>query len=301
MHGNSRTIFDIIDIYNSWSSQTYEGNRISHTIGIDNSSTASGVTIQSISSIDFSKVIGSGKDTILILSKSGCIDRIEELKNYNEDMKKLFAPISMVNIADWTGEQDRVAIALTRNGEILLFKNKQLVFAKRRGTWNYFPHAMLSKQITFASVGDVGKNIRESLYLTALDVAFSRSGGCLGLVEDKSKLKGIVNECDFLHTPEDKSKVCECANILCKKKKIYNIPRVIRAEMCAIDGALAVDVKGDILTTGAILQIKETSDSGGGRTAAAKTFGKYGVGIKISNAGYIDIYKVNTPDKLRFA
>ena len=78
-------------------------------------------------------------------------------------------------------------------------------------------------------------------------------------------------------------------------RKFYEIPRRIRAELCAIDGAVLLDSEGEVLTVGAILKTKGNASNGGGRTAAAQTLAKSGTGIKISHDGYIEIYKGAKP------
>ena len=78
-------------------------------------------------------------------------------------------------------------------------------------------------------------------------------------------------------------------------KKFYEIPRRIRVELCAIDGAVLLDSEGEVLTVGAILKTKGNAANGGGRTAAAQALAKSGTGIKISHDGYIEIYKGSKP------
>ena len=56
-----------------------------------------------------------------------------------------------------------------------------------------------------------------------------------------------------------------------------------------MDGATILNKKGDILAVGAIIQ-NESGSYGGGRGAAAKRLSKYGMAIKISTDGYIEVY-----------
>jgi hypothetical protein len=64
------------------------------------------------------------------------------------------------------------------------------------------------------------------------------------------------------------------------------IPRLIRMELAAIDGALLIDEHGKIISVGTILNIKSGSESGG-RLAAACELSKLGIGIKVSQDGSI--------------
>ncbi len=72
-------------------------------------------------------------------------------------------------------------------------------------------------------------------------------------------------------------------------KKFFNLDRKLRTELVSMDGATILNKKGDILAVGAIIQ-NESGSYGGGRGAAAKRLSKYGMAIKISTDGYIEVY-----------
>ena len=76
------------------------------------------------------------------------------------------------------------------------------------------------------------------------------------------------------------------------KKKFHEIPRLLRMELAAIDGATLISREEKFISIGAILRLhdNEVSSTGGGRTLAAMSLGKFGLGIKISNDGYIKFY-----------
>ena len=59
--------------------------------------------------------------------------------------------------------------------------------------------------------------------------------------------------------------------------------------MIALDGACILDCKGGVYSFGAIIR-NESGSSGGGRGAAAKKLSSYGMAIKISTDGYIEVY-----------
>ncbi|MGN1227200.1 MAG: hypothetical protein ACI4TX_00995, partial [Christensenellales bacterium] len=84
---------------------------------------------------------------------------------------------------------------------------------------------------------------------------------------------------DFLKS--DKAiKVCSLIKII-NGKKFHELDRKLRADLLGIDGATIIDHEGNILCIGAIVEI-EAGSSGGGRLAAARTLGKYGVSMKVS-------------------
>lgn len=76
------------------------------------------------------------------------------------------------------------------------------------------------------------------------------------------------------------------------KDNIYfpKIDRKLRADLSGLDGAIIIDLNGNIIACGAIIANKSGS-SGGGRGSAARTLSKYGgFSIKISTDGYIEAF-----------
>ena len=67
------------------------------------------------------------------------------------------------------------------------------------------------------------------------------------------------------------------------------LDRKLRAEFVSMDGATIIDKNGDVISFGAIIQ-NDSGSYGGGRGAAAKKLSKYGLAVKISTDGYIEVY-----------
>ena len=67
------------------------------------------------------------------------------------------------------------------------------------------------------------------------------------------------------------------------------LDRKLRAELLGLDGACILKSDGRVQAFGAIIQ-NDSGSSGGGRGAAAKKLSKYGMAVKISTDGYIDVY-----------
>lgn len=131
----------------------------------------------------------------------------------------------------------------------------------------------------------------------------------------KNKRYGIVNYVDDLKLKlpsyqELKSKY-ELFNTSNMKKRFYKrnaivalagykyeeselinfikLDRKLRAEFVSMDGATILDKNGDVISFGAIIQ-NDSGSYGGGRGAAAKKLSNYGLAIKISTDGYIEVY-----------
>lgn len=75
------------------------------------------------------------------------------------------------------------------------------------------------------------------------------------------------------------------------------LDRKLRAEFVSMDGATILDRNGDVISFGAIIQ-NDSDSYGGGRGAAARKLSKYGLAIKISTDGYIEVY-INESVKYR--
>jgi hypothetical protein len=277
----------LITQFEHWAQQTYEGRPISAAIGIDPQQGASSdVKVSSELPTPHGIVIANGLESFLTVSKEGrFIDRVTVQPDHA--FNNIRAPIRFASVAQWA-DADRIAIVLTRNGEILIFKGRALVFAKRRGAWRHFP---LKAIIASARINShFPRNLVEALILTCLDVSFAKTGGGIGLVGATAlrqfRAKKIVSAQDALNSGEPKS---QFLTALIRDREFYELDRWLRMDLAAIDGSTIVERDGRIHAVGAILKITAGS-RGGGRQSAAETIGRYGLGVKISSDGEIRGY-----------
>ncbi|QLA20902.1 hypothetical protein [Desulfolutivibrio sulfoxidireducens] len=290
---DSDLILKILSTLSDWSQQTYEGQRIAFSIGIVNTRNGDRVLpFSDIENEDFTKVLSNGQDTMLIIDKDGFLVKHRRLIN-DKESDKLYAPVRFCSLAKWTEDNNKLAIALTRNGEIVIFNNGELCFAKRRGLWRYFSHNSVIKIFTSSGLGRKSSELfRKEIYLTALDISFARTGGCIGIVTksniQKMREAKLINDSDMLASDKASIKT-QAVQKLIKDAKFQELDRLHRMELVSIDGAIVLDHSGRILTCGAILGVKGGSSSGG-RQAATEAIAKYGLGIKISNDGYIKVF-----------
>lgn len=292
---------NIINIYEKWSSETYESRNICFCIGVDcNLDEHSNSTLDLIQTNgaleSMFKVITNGIDTMVVCNKFGQICKFYELTQDSKNpystkkRKHYFYPQVFSKIASWSYLK-RFSFVLTQQGEILIFQNKSLVFAKRRGEWfslspKSLTHRMLKSQN--ASVA-----LKEAVLDTCLDVSFSRSGACIGIINSGSQTPNCVLEGSRISTSMEPKVVA--LKKLINGKKFHELGRRVRKELAAIDGAIVIDGSGNIHTVGAILDnSSSTSRSGsGGRTVAAQTLAKSGCGIKVSADGKIEAWQKN--------
>lgn len=328
-----KTILNIVSELTKWSNRTYEGKRTLFGFLISNHKAPKNINpnhhISKILLENFAAVIAEGKRTCLKISSDGYLlgfVTIPQGKDANINV-----PYDYINMASLcTG--NKVGVCLTENGDILILHQKSLVFAKKYGSWVRYGHEEILDRIS-NQTNEITELNRKALYLSALDVSFARTGGCvvhLNKEEENNVLK-IIDKSDILlesyynikqkqtpiTTPENQTEESDeentenlsyadfLKNEKCVKianlqaviggKKFYELDRKLRQELISIDGATIITNDGEILAVGAIIIINSGGFSGG-RLAASKTLAHYGVSLKISADGEILGFK-NTSNK----
>jgi hypothetical protein len=267
-----------IQAIESLASQTYEGRPIVCGFGTTASVGYGSISFDELWKEDFSRVMSNAFDTIYVGGADGKVFGIESL---DDSSSGLLCPYRFSRIATWCQHKNRVAAALNRNGEILVFKNQRLQFAKRRGAWRYYGHDSVLRQFGMALRSDV----RRAVYQSCLDVSFARTGGCIAVLTSHNihNVATLVKDFDLLDQRLTTKTKLFAATI---KRRFHNLDRRIRQELLAIDGATIVSSDGTVLAVGAIAKVPGGS-TGGGRRAAAIQLSKLGLGIKISSDGPI--------------
>jgi hypothetical protein len=278
-----------IDQMSLWAGQQYEGKPIPAAIGFVPGDHAGLATFHDFCLEKFSSVVSNGFDTLLACSYGGQVIGHETLSNPPET--PTFAPYRLAAIAGWACD-GRLALVLNRVGEILVFRNKQLVFARRAGLWHFLTHEPLITQMRRPQ----DEQVRRAVYETCLDTSLARSGGCIGIVDSAHSYRWervLCTPSDTLHPAQStKTKVISA---MVGNRKFHALDRRLRQELAAIDGATLIDHTGTVLAAGAIVKV-QTGSSEGGRLAAAKELSKRGMGIKVSQDGKISGYRDGAED-----
>ncbi len=261
-------------------SQTYEGHPVVAALGMSGSVGHGSIKLEELWREDFSRVISNGFDSIYLCGSDGRVFNVDYLPN---PPSVQFAPHRLGSIADWCRGQ-RVAIVLNRNGEVLIFKDKKLQFAKRRGAWRYYAHDSVVKRL---GVGNA--SLRRAVYESCLDVSFARTGGCVAVLNQtgRAKVSKMIDDKDLIERGEQ-TRTKLLRQIV--KKSFQRLDRRLRQELLSMDGATVLTRKGKVLTAGSIVRVPGGS-TGGGRKAAAMQLSKLGLAIKISADGPITGFK----------
>jgi hypothetical protein len=272
-----------IDQLAKWADGLYEGVPVSSALGFRlKAQPRGGVKLADFGKNDFGAVLGNGHDTLLEFDSLGGFIGYQSL-SLRKSVPS-FCPLRQGPIAEWTTKQEsRVALTLNRLGEILVFRDHQLLFARRSGQWSFLTHEPVLTQMG----PHHDRPIREAVYETCLDSSFARTGACIGIVSRSRSSewkRTVVAEDDYLEGGTS-TKARAIARMVAGEK-FQNLDRKLRQELVALDGATIISDEGDVLAVGTILKIPGGSE-GGGRLAAAQALGKLGVGIKVSQDGGI--------------
>ena len=326
---SATTMLGMINELVKWSSRTYEGRRVAIGIVI-NQSTSLAETQENIGYSDFMDreffaLLSDGKSSYIEFDKHGMLISSVQLSRVRK--APTIAPYEFENIANYCSDK-RIGLVLTENGDILIFKNRNLLFAKRGGVWNVYSHEeiiqLLAKRGSYSL-----KEIRRSIYYTALDSSFKYEGGCIvylnndcvesalnhinahDILDEKyfeikknqvlanagklynlqflSQVEAVYNVSYQEFLDEQKCYKAKCLRKMIAGKYFHELNRALRQELVGMDCATVVDADGTIIAVGAILKIEAGSD-GGGRLAAATTLAKYGIAIKISQDGILKAF-----------
>lgn len=329
----TNVLFGILTELEKWAARTYEGKKIAIGIilntSVDNSDQPETISFSDMMDKDFFALLSDGIDSYVEFDKKGNLIgylQLNKVKKVNA-----IAPYEFEMVARFCNEK-RIGIVLTKNGDFLLFKNRELLFSKRSGGWNVYSHEEVIQLLSYRGNYSL-KDIRRAVYYTALDTSFAYSGGCI-IYLNKDTVEGalthinahdILDERYFeikkrqelenagkLYNLQTLSSVeavfnvpyqtfleqqrcikAECLRKIISGKPFHELSRKLRQELVGMDGATVIDSDGTIVAVGAILKIEAGSD-GGGRLAAATTLSRYGIAIKISQDG---ILKAFYPDR----
>lgn len=318
----AQTMLGLITEMDSWSNRTYEGRK--PTFGLIINQTDLDEEEKTVHYVDilnkaFVALLSNGKNSYIEFDREGYLMGYLSLSKVRTYVTT--APNEYEYIARYCNER-RIGIVLTENGDLLVFRNRSLMFAKRRGIWNVYSHEEVIQLLSHRS--NSLKDIRRSIYFTALDCSFAYTGGILIYLnkdmadnalltinakdilseeyyeqkkalelDEAGKLYNVATavetrklyDCSYEEFLEKHN--CyktKCLRTIIAGRKFHELTRRLREELVAMDGATVIDFDGSIIAVGAILKIDAGSNEGG-RLAAATNLAKYGVAIKISQDG----------------
>lgn len=281
--------------------QSYENKSLSYGLVISKKKTKQTPSLRF--PIDFLRfkryrAMSDGYRTAFTITANGKVESLDDLEDLSESHHEgRYYPEWCRFIAEASCNA-RCSISLTRQGDILVFVDGSMRFTYRRGKWQYWNHRHAENLLTdSARAKHVDtrhvKAVVRQLYKSAIDVSFRRTGGLFILLCNKIHLRKIVPQGDAI-----KDKKRERAHVAFDKsladQTVASIPRLIRAELAALDGAIVVDNRNKVLAYGAVLKSppgSKVDSAEGSRSKAAKAASEFGLAIKVSSDGDITIYR----------
>lgn len=320
------TLYEILVKYDEWSSKTYEGNPVSFGIMLEvdpQEMDDLGISILDIlESNDFAPIIDV-PNSLFKINKNGKIAKYCSNVKSSESVKfqYYFHPLELreyIKICKQNLSNEKssyICLVLTKKSEIAIIENDKLVWLKRDNKWrnmeySYFEYSILS------NMQELNNNQVQKMYCNVLNIAFSKTGGCLSIIEDNQlqtfKKQFVINNWfDFLTNSEEDKRILDHhmnslsdddkyvyklkveKNTIIKKllnnETLFNMDLRLLLELLSMDGATIIDSLGNICAISSIVDLSDR-DSGGGRAAATKSLSNYGIAIKVSTDGYFEVY-----------
>lgn len=281
--------------------QTYENNAIALGCILDPDASGDGGVTFPEDFVDRKKfyALTDGFRTSYLLSGSGGLLKILDLERSERKIKvsdREFFP-------EWASDMARLSkgtrcgIALTRAGDILVFEDGSLRFTYRFGKWRYLNHRHIVDLLkNLARVQNVAQRkvgaVAKGVYRTALDVSFRRSGGLIVVLGAVRDLRKVVRRGDAINddprAPRDRA-----LDEALPGTSIQGISRRVLAELASLDGAIVLANSGRLLAYAAILTPRKKGRiraAEGSRTKAAIGASNYGLAVKVSADGGIEVF-----------
>lgn len=292
-----KTLYGILTQIEAWANKTYEGQK--KTFGIIICKNQMSNNRDSFNYIeflknDYSATINDGMYSAVEVYADGMFK--EHLAIEHIDKQGLYSiPYPFSGFADLCTE-DKIGVLLTISGDILIINDRKLCYTRHNGHW---VQSMADKVIEQMK-GELNLEDNESveaIYQALVDVSYSRGGACMGImVEDvlPQKLQEMVKMGLLCEDNED-NKLNAIKKMISsidgEQKNFFALDRPLRRELLELDGAMVLSSNGHIHVIGTIIRLDGSGSDGGGRTAAAKQLSEYGLAVKVSQDGYVHLYK----------
>lgn len=204
---------------------------------------------------------------------------------------------------EWCGDLARAsateccALALNRQGDLLVIERGTLRFTYRFGRWQYWNHSHLihvleslcrRQRVPRQKV----RSVVAAVYRAALDASFRRSGALFVILAHKKHLGALVRKGDGIDDDERDDRHWVFDTTL-PSRNIGTLSRAVLAELASLDGAVVLDGNGAIRAYGAVLNTtksRRTRPAEGARTKAAIAASRFGVALKVSADGGISAF-----------
>jgi hypothetical protein len=236
------------------------------------------------------RALSDGYRTAFVVNSCGRLQGFRDLRELSPGASEQhFYPEWCKEIAE-ASISGACGIALTRQGDILVFDSGNLRFTCRSGHWQYWNHAHACD--LFRNTARVQRvpikvlpQVVRAIYRVALDVSFRRSGALFVLLRNRKNKDRLVVLGDGIRDARREPLHAMFDETL-SNAKVQTMSRAVLAELSSIDGGVVMDNQGFLLAYGAVLKTSgRFSPSEGSRTKAAVFASQFGISVKVSSDG----------------
>ena len=299
-----RTLYGILSQIESWSTKTYEGQKKTFGIVLCTDKLPSNeVTFDYVDFLksDYSATINDGIYSAVELFADGSFKEHFTIGTPStEQLPSIPYPFS--GFAKRCSKE-KIGVLLTDTGDILIINDKKLCYTKHNGNWLCSMADKVIDQIA-KEVELESRDQAEIIYQAVVDVSYSRGGACIGIINNRELSQELIDmiSAGLLSADQPSGKLLALKTMIStgtgqdiRQKSFFELDRALRRELLELDGAMVLSSSGDIHVIGTIIKLEGSGSDGGGRTAAAKQLSEYGLAIKVSQDGYVQIFKNREP------
>lgn len=236
-----------------------------------------------------------GYNSALLLDNEGKIVRLISLE-CTSSVGEHFRPLWLGPLANAALCVKGLGIALMRNGALMIAWQGNLLLSFRNGKWILWSH---NENIELIHEGiaprkNVSREIRPlaaKLYQCALEISFRETGGLFEVLRSPRYLKRIVHKPEQMNG-ERRTKGDLALSEWLSQNILTEIENEIIINLAALDGAVVLGRNGAFLSYGSVLLVPRQgglSKIEGSRSRAAHSASFFGLSIKISSDGGIDV------------
>ncbi|WP_287130042.1 hypothetical protein [Candidatus Cyanaurora vandensis] len=191
-----------------------------------------------------------------------------------------------------TKKSGSILLLLTAQGSVQIFWQGEWAFELRHQGWRLLDLGTKYKHL----VAHVGTLLAPILFQTAVDLAASRHGAILLVLDDPEKRHQLLMQKDDLRGGgPDPTYPKTLLHSLVANIPVPQMSPALLANLANLDGAVVLDREGHLLSFGAILknpadELLFSDTSEGARTKTARLSSRYGYAIKVSQDGELTGY-----------
>ena len=274
--------------------ETYENQRLAYGLILTSSNEGGAPFSLAFDNKRFKRVT-DGFSTALVLDRHARVQELVPLTTpTDEGTARRRRPWWVAGLADAAKDREGAALALTRNGDLLVLIKGRLAFSARAGRWRKWDHAAILGRLKnlwdFRGAPQQVQTVLHYFYHVALDLSFRRSGGLLVVAGSEKRLKKLLpSKSDHIDSRRRKEPEKSLDSSVASRS-IFRSDRRIVSDIASLDGAVVVDRAGRLIAYGAMTKSSRSAEQGA-RTRAAQAASREGVAIKVSSDGDISFFR----------